>query len=50
VPSIVWALDALWTERVERMADKAGVLPVRFLETLLRDAWVRSPLKPKGAP
>lgn len=48
-PSIVWAIDPTWADRVERMADKAGIPPERFLESLLRDAWVRSPLKPKGA-
>ena len=36
----VWELDALWTERVERMAAVAGLSAQGYLDSLLRRAWV----------
>lgn len=36
----VWELDALWTERIEKMAQVAGLTPQRYLDSLLRRAWV----------
>jgi len=36
----VWELDAMWTERVEKMAAVAGLTPQGYLDSLLRRAWV----------
>lgn len=41
----VWEIDPLWTIRLERLAQAAGVKPQGFLETLLRRAWVSLPPK-----
>lgn len=40
---IRWEVGALWTDRIERMADARGLSVEGFLESLLRRAWVSTP-------
>lgn len=44
----VWELDALWTERVERMAAIAGLDAQGYLDSLLRRAWVGMDQRHRG--
>jgi hypothetical protein len=44
----VWELDATWTARVERMATIAGLPLERYLDSLLRRAWVGMDQRHRG--